>query len=181
MRLSIRLRASAILAIAAAAVADSQLPRRRARPTIRVGHAPGGSARQRRRQAGASLRDRPAARTRSRSSRTTSSSRSRFSGARTSRCRWALVIDNSGSMRDKRTKVEAAALAAGQGVQPAGRSLHRQLQRRGLPRRALHQRHQENGRRRWRASIRAAARPCAMPFRACHRLREGRRPSTTRR
>ena len=41
-----------------------------------------------------------------------------------------LIIDNSGSMRDKRAKVEAAAAGAGQGLQPRRRSLRRQLQRR---------------------------------------------------
>ena len=45
-----------------------------------------------------------------------------------------LIIDNSGSMRDKRAKVEAAAAGPGEGFQPGGRSLHRQFQRRSLPR-----------------------------------------------
>ena len=50
-----------------------------------------------------------------------------------------LMIDNSGSMRDKRAKVEAAALALVKDSNPRGRSLHRQLQRRGLSRSAARQ------------------------------------------
>ena len=61
-----------------------------------------------------------------------------------------LIIDNSGSMRDKRAKVEAAALALVKDSNPRRRSLHRQLQRRGLPRQparqGFHQRHQGDGR-----------------------------------
>ena len=49
--------------------------------------------------------------TRSRFTKTACRSRSRCSSARTFRSRMGLIIDNSGSMRDKRAKVEAAALA----------------------------------------------------------------------
>ena len=45
-----------------------------------------------------------------------------------------LIIDNSGSMRDKRAKVEAAALALVKASNPRGRSLHREFQRRSVPR-----------------------------------------------
>ncbi len=56
-----------------------------------------------------------------------------------------LIIDNSGSMREKRQGVESAAISAGEGFQSAGRGFHRQFQRRGLPRRRFHQRYLEDG------------------------------------
>ena len=39
-----------------------------------------------------------------------------------------IIIDNSGSMREKRQKVETASRRSGESLQPAGRSLHRQFQ-----------------------------------------------------
>ena len=50
-----------------------------------------------------------------------------------------LIIDNSGSMRDKRAKVEAAALALVKDSNPRRRSLHREFQRRGFSRPAARQ------------------------------------------
>ena len=40
-----------------------------------------------------------------------------------------LIIDNSGSMREKRSGVESAAVALVKGFQLAGRGLRRQFQR----------------------------------------------------
>ena len=56
-----------------------------------------------------------------------------------------LIIDNSGSMREKRQARGIGRAGAGEGFQPAGRGLHRQFQRRGLSRRRFHQRHQGDG------------------------------------
>ena len=39
-----------------------------------------------------------------------------------------IIIDNSGSMREKRQRVETASLDLVKSLQPAGRGLHRQLQ-----------------------------------------------------
>ena len=49
-----------------------------------------------------------------------------------------IVIDNSGSMREKRDKVNKAAINLVKVEQSAGRSVHRQLQRRVLPRSGLY-------------------------------------------
>ena len=54
-----------------------------------------------------------------------------------------LIIDNSGSMREKRQGVESAALALVKRFEPAGRGLRREFQRRSLPRCRFHQRHRE--------------------------------------
>ena len=39
-----------------------------------------------------------------------------------------ILVDNSGSMTSKRTRVAAAATGAGEAIQPGRRSLHRQFQ-----------------------------------------------------
>ena len=54
-----------------------------------------------------------------------------------------IVIDNSGSMREKRPAVNAAAINLVKGQQSAGQGFHRQLQRGVFPRSGLHRQHSQ--------------------------------------
>ncbi len=125
--------------------ATPQQPRPGRDPRVHADTQPGGAARQRARQERQAGHE-PSANRRSRSTRTASSSRIKIFRREDVPVSMGIIIDNSGSMRDKRAEGGRGVAGPGEGVQSAGRGVHRQFQRRRLSGSALHQRHQEAGR-----------------------------------